>query len=91
MLPVSHGERVTMIHITVYTAILVVISVIPYFSGMSSLLYLTAALALGAGFMFWSLKLMRNPVPSTAMDTFKYSIVYLALLFVALVVDHYLF
>jgi protoheme IX farnesyltransferase len=91
MLPVTHGERVTKIHITVYTAILVVISVIPYFSGMSSLLYLTAALALGAGFMFWSLKLMRNPVPSTAMDTFKYSIVYLALLFVALVVDHYLF
>jgi len=91
MLPVTHGERVTKIHITVYTAILVIISVIPYFSGMSSLLYLTAALALGAGFMFWSLKLMRNPVPSTAMDTFKYSIVYLALLFVALVVDHYLF
>ena len=91
MLPVTHGERVTKIHITVYTAILVVISVTPYFSGMSSLLYLTAALALGAGFMFWSLKLMRSPVPSTAMDTFKYSIVYLALLFVALVVDHYLF
>jgi len=91
MLPVTHGERVTKIHITVYTAILVIISVIPYFSGMSSLLYLTAALALGAGFMFWSLKLMRNPAPSTAMDTFKYSIVYLALLFVALVVDHYLF
>lgn len=91
MLPVTHGERVTKIHITVYTMILVVISVIPYFSGMSSLLYLTAALALGAGFMFWSLKLMRSPVPSTAMDTFKYSIVYLALLFVALVVDHYLF
>jgi protoheme IX farnesyltransferase len=91
MLPVTHGERVTKIHITVYTAILVVMSVIPYFSGMSSLLYLAAALALGAGFMFWSLKLMRNPAPSTAMDTFKYSIVYLALLFVALVVDHYLF
>ena len=91
MLPVTHGERVTKIHITVYTVILVVISVIPYFSGMSSLLYLTAALALGAGFMFWSLKLMRSPVPSTAMDTFKYSIVYLALLFAALVVDHYLF
>jgi protoheme IX farnesyltransferase len=91
MLPVTHGERVTKIHITVYTAILVVMSVIPYFSGMSSLLYLAAALALGAGFMFWSLKLMRNPATSTAMDTFKYSIVYLALLFVALVVDHYLF
>ena len=58
---------------------------------MSSLLYLSAAVALGAGFMFWALKLMCNPAPRTAMDTFKYSIVYLALLFVALVVDHYLF
>jgi protoheme IX farnesyltransferase len=91
MLPVTHGERVTKIHITVYTVILVVVSIIPYLSGMSSLLYLSAAVALGAGFMFWSLKLMRNPAQRTAMDTFKYSIVYLALLFVALVVDHYLF
>tara|TARA_B100001093_G_scaffold223022_1_gene213732 strand:+ start:314 stop:1126 length:813 start_codon:yes stop_codon:yes gene_type:complete len=90
MLPVTHGERVTKIHITVYTVILVVVSIIPYLSGMSSLLYLSAAVALGAGFMFWSLKLMRNPAQRTAMDTFKYSIVYLALLFVALVVDHYL-
>ena len=91
MLPVTHGERVTKIHITVYTVILVVVSIIPFLSGMSSLLYLSAAVALGAGFMFWSLKLMRNPAQRTAMDTFKYSIVYLALLFVALVVDHYLF
>ncbi len=90
MLPVTHGERVTKIHITVYTVILVVVSIIPFLSGMSSLLYLSAAVALGAGFMFWSLKLMRNPAQRTAMDTFKYSIVYLALLFVALVVDHYL-
>ena len=50
-----------------------------------------AAVALGAGFLYWSVKLMRRPEPSTAMDTFKYSIVYLALLFIALVVDHYLF
>ena len=91
MLPVTHGERVTKIHITVYTAIMVLITVIPYLSGMSSWLYLAAALVLGAGFMYWAVKLMRNPGPTTAMDTFKYSIVYLALLFVALVVDHYLF
>lgn len=91
MLPVTHGERVTKIHIIAYTAMLVLVSAFPYFSGMSGLLYLAAAMALGMGFMAWSIKLMVSPGPSTAMDTFKYSIVYLALLFIALVVDHYLF
>ena len=91
MLPVTHGERVTKIHILVYTAILALISVLPSLIGKSSLFYLAAAVALGAGFLHWSVKLMRRPEPSTAMDTFRYSIVYLALLFIALVVDHYLF
>ena len=90
MLPVTHGEHVTKIHIIVYTLMLVVVSVFPFFSGMSGLLYLVSALALGAGFIVWSGLLMFKPKPSTAMDTFRYSIVYLALLFIALVVDHYL-
>ena len=91
MLPVTHGEHVTKVHIIVYTAILVVVSVFPYFSSMSGPLYLVSALVLGAGFLVWSGLLMFNSKPTTAMDTFKYSIVYLALLFVALVLDHYLF
>ena len=91
MLPVTHGEYVTKVHIMIYTAILVVVSALPYFSGMSGLLYLVAAMGLGAGFLAWSGRLMFKPGPTTAMDTFRYSIVYLALLFVALVVDHYLF
>ena len=91
MLPVTHGEHVTKVHIIVYTVMLVVVSAFPYFSGMSGLLYLASAMVLGAGFMVWSVKLMVKPGPTTAMDTFKFSIVYLALLFVALVVDHYLF
>jgi protoheme IX farnesyltransferase len=90
MLPVTHGEHVTKIHIIVYTLMLVVVSVFPFFSEMSGLLYLVSALALGAGFSGWSGLLMFKPKPSTAMDTFRYSIVYLALLFIALVVDHYL-
>ena len=90
MLPVTHGEHVTKVHIIIYTLMLVVVSVIPYLSGMSGLLYLLTALALGAGFIAWSGTLMFKPKPSTAMDTFRYSIVYLAVLFVALVVDHYL-
>ena len=90
MLPVTHGEHVTKIHIIVYTLMLVVVSVFPFFSGMSGLLYLVSALALGAGFIGWSGLLMFKPKPSTAMDTFRYSIIYLAVLFIALVVDHYL-
>lgn len=91
MLPVTHGEFVTKVHIIVYTVVLVIVSVFPYFSGMSGLLYLASALVLGFGFLIWSGLLMFKPKPTTAMDTFKYSIVYLTVLFVALVVDHYLF
>ncbi len=91
MLPVTHGEFVTKVHIVIYTAILVVVSVFPFLSGMSGLLYLSAALILGAIFLAWALALMFRPGPKTAMETFKYSIVYLAILFVALLTDHYLF
>lgn len=90
MLPVTHGEYVTKVHIIIYTLMLVVSSVIPFFTGMSGLLYLVTALLLGAGFIGWSGVLMFKPKPTTAMETFRYSIVYLAVLFVALVVDHYL-
>lgn len=90
MLPVTHGEHVTKIHIIVYTVLLVVSSIFPYFSGMSGLLYLGSAIALGIGFMAFSLILMYKPKPSTAMDTFRFSILYLALLFLALLIDHYL-
>ena len=91
MLPVTHGEFVTKVHIIVYTVMLIAASVLPFFTGMSSWLYLASALALGVGFLVWSIILMVRPGPTTAMDTFKYSILYLAVLFVALVVDHYLF
>jgi protoheme IX farnesyltransferase len=91
MLPVTHGEHVTKVHIIVYTVLLVVSSIFPYISGMSGLLYLGSAIALGIGFMAFSLILMYKPKPSTAMDTFRFSILYLALLFLALLIDHYLF
>lgn len=91
MLPVTHGEFVTKVHIIVYTVMLVIVSVFPYLSGMSGLLYLVSALVLGFGFLAWSGLLMFKPKPTTAMDTFKYSIVYLTVLFVALLADHYLF
>lgn len=90
MLPVTHGERYTKIHILLYTIILVLISVLPYLIGMSNILYLVSALALGAGFLYWALVMLLTDNRKAPMETFRYSIIYLMALFVALVVDHYL-
>jgi protoheme IX farnesyltransferase len=89
MLPVTHGERYTRLHILYYTLILLAVSLLPFAIGMSGWLYLAAALGLGAGFLYWSVVLLLNRNPRAPMETFKYSIVYLGLLFVALLVDHY--
>ncbi|MCB1665366.1 MAG: heme o synthase [Pseudomonadales bacterium] len=90
MLPVTHGEHITKIHIVLYTVIMFLVTLLPYLTGMSGPLYLLAAVVLGLGFLAWSLLLMFRPKPSTAMDTFRYSIVYLMVLFVVLLTDHYL-
>ena len=90
MLPVTHGEAYTKFHILLYTIILVLVSVLPYLIGMSNLLYLVSALALGAGFLYWSLAMMFGSNPKAPIETFRYSIFYLMALFVALMVDHYL-
>lgn len=90
MLPVTHGEHITKIHIILYTIIMILITLLPYLTGMSGPIYLLAAIVLGLGFLWWSLMLMFQPKPSTAMDTFQYSIVYLMVLFIVLLTDHYL-
>jgi len=90
MLPVTHGEHITKIHIILYTIIMILITLLPYLTGMSGPIYLLAAIVLGLGFLWWSLVLMFKPKPSTAMDTFQYSIVYLMVLFIVLLTDHYL-
>jgi protoheme IX farnesyltransferase len=90
MLPVTHGEHVTKLHIILYTIIMILITLLPYLTGMSGPVYLLAAIVLGLGFLWWSLILMFKPKPSTAMDTFQYSIVYLMVLFIVLLTDHYL-
>lgn len=90
MLPVTHGEHITKIHIILYTVIMFLITLLPYLTGMSGPLYLLAAVVLGIGFLVWSLLLMFKPKASTAMDTFRYSIVYLMVLFIVLLSDHYL-
>ena len=90
MLPVTHGEQYTKLHILLYTVILVLVTMLPYITGMLNWLYLLGALVLGAGFLYWSLALMFSKKPSVGMDTFKYSIVYLMALFVVMLLDHYL-
>ena len=90
MLPVTHGVTYTKLHILLYTIILIIISVLPYLTGMSNLLYLLVALALGAGFLYWSLAMLLGTHPAAPMATFRYSIWYLLLLFLALMIDHHL-
>jgi protoheme IX farnesyltransferase len=91
MLPVTHGERYTRLHILYYTPILVAVSLLPFVIGMSGWLYLAGATALGGGFIYWAVVLLRNRNPRAPLETFRYSIVYLGLLFVALLADHYVF
>ena len=91
MLPVTHGEAFTRLHILLYTILLVVASVLPFVIAMSGLLYLAGALALGAGFLYWAIVLIRNNNDKAPMETFRYSILYLGALFLVMLVDHYLF
>ena len=91
MLPVTHGEAYTRLHILLYTILLVVASVLPFVIVMSGPLYLAGALALGAGFLYWAIVLMRNNNDKAPMETFRYSIVYLGALFIVMLIDHYLF
>jgi len=90
MLPVTHGERYTKLHILLYTLILFAASLLPYVTRMSGWLYLAGAVLLGLGFLYHALRLMLGKNPDAGMDTFRYSIVYLMVLFVVLLLDHYL-
>ena len=89
MLPVTHGARYTRLMIILYTFALVAVSMLPYAIRMSGLLYLGAALALGAVFLGYAFALHIRYSDALARRTFAYSIAYLAALFSALLVDHY--
>jgi protoheme IX farnesyltransferase len=89
MLPVTHGDTSTRLHILFYTIMLVLSTLIPFLIGMSGLIYLVGALGLGGVFVYWAGVLVRNNSPRAPMQTFRYSIVYLGLLFTLLLVDHY--
>ncbi|MCS5585993.1 MAG: heme o synthase [Gammaproteobacteria bacterium] len=90
MLPVTHGLAYTRVQILLYTVLLLLVTLLPYLAGMSGLIYLAAALILGFMFLAYSIKIYRNPDDNKiAWTTFMFSVNYLMLLFVALLVDHY--
>ena len=90
MLPVTHGEEYTRLNILLYSILLVLITIIPYLTGMSGLIYLVAAILLDVVFLNFAIQMRRTPEDlELPMRMFKYSITYLGLLFAALLVDHY--
>jgi protoheme IX farnesyltransferase len=89
MLPVTHGNEFTRQYIFLYTILLVLITILPYLSGMSGLIYLAAALALGGVFLYYAIRMKTDSSEELPMQVFRYSINYLMLLFLALLVDHY--
>jgi heme o synthase len=89
MLPVTHGEAFTLLHILLYTVILVAVSLMPFGLGMSGWIYLVSTIILDGIFLVYVIGLYRHYSDDLAKRTFKYSIIYLTLLFAALLVDHY--
>jgi protoheme IX farnesyltransferase len=90
MLPVTHGRDYTRLQVLLYTLILFAVSLLPYAIRMSGVAYLVAALALGGVFIGYALRIYLAYSDALAQKTFRYSIAYLAFLFAALLVDHYL-
>jgi heme o synthase len=90
MLPVTHGAEFTRLQVLLYTFVLFAATLLPFIFGMSGLIYLLAAVLLGAGFIAYAWRLWREYSDRLARATFRFSILHLALLFAALLLDHYL-
>ena len=90
MLPVTHGSDFTRLNVLLYTLVLFAATLLPFITGMSSWPYLVSAVALGLVFIAYGVMLWRDYSDALARRTFRFSILYLALLFAALLVDHYL-
>lgn len=94
MLPVTHGVEFTRWHILFYTVLLVIVTTLPYLTGMSGMTYLAGVSVLNAGFLWYAARMVMNRRASVTdvlpMETFNFSVVYLMLLFVFLLADHYL-
>jgi len=90
MLPVTHGDSFTRLHVLLYTLILIAVTLLPFATRMSGVLYLVSVLALDAVFLYYAIRIYRNYSDQLAQTTFRYSILYLMLLFTALLLDHYI-
>ncbi len=90
MLPVTHGDRYTRLQVLLYTVILVAVTLLPFSTRMSGMLYLISAVVLGALFLYYAVRICVAYSDQLARATFRYSILYLSLLFAALLIDHYL-
>jgi protoheme IX farnesyltransferase len=90
MLPVTHGIRFTRWHIFFYTILLVIVTTLPFLTGMSGLLYLAGVTVLNLGFLWYAFRLLRDNDERLPMQTFGYSIIYLMVLFAFLLSDHFL-
>ncbi|WP_173861252.1 heme o synthase [Ramlibacter tataouinensis] len=90
MLPVTHGNEFTRLQILLYTLVLFAACLLPFAYGMSSWLYLVAAVILNAGFTLHAVRLWREYSDALARKTFRFSLIHLSLLFAALLVDHYM-
>jgi protoheme IX farnesyltransferase len=89
MLPVTHGAAFTRLQILLYTILLVIVTTLPFLTGMSGLVYLAGVSVLNIGFMWYALRMMRSKDILLPMHTFAFSITYLMVLFIFLLVDHY--
>ena len=90
MLPVTHGISFTKLQIILYTIIMLLVSLFPYFVMMSGAIYLVSALVLGSIFLWYAFRLYGDDSNSLAMPTFQYSIFYIFLIFLALLIDHFM-
>ena len=89
MLPVTHGRQFTQLQILLYTILLTAVTIMPFATHMSGLVYLLGAVILDAGFLYYAIRLYHNYSDGLARKTFRYSINYLSLLFALLLIDHY--
>jgi protoheme IX farnesyltransferase len=89
MLPVTHGQKFTRLHVLLYTLILIASTLLPFVYGMSGWIYLAAALVLDGVFLYYAVRIYTAYSDRLAQQTFRYSVLYLAALFTALLLDHY--
>src|SRR5687768_12558159 len=90
MLPVTHGDKFTRLHVLLYTLILIAVTLMPFATQMSGLIYLIGAVMLDAVFLYYAVKIYLDYSDQLARRAFRYSIVYLAALFAVLLIDHYI-